>query len=157
VRLTLSALKQCQQKNKGLSGEYQGDGANAGWRCQFRCAVHGFWPGVAQLFSLGDLCVDDIMRSLLIIFIFALIVGCSTSSPTATRSEKPDAIVPSLAVAKQQYHDGQLDSAALTLRAIVSACPTNQEAYYYLCLVNQVRYAKTVGRQQIEREQQHWR
>jgi hypothetical protein len=28
-------------------------GANAGWRWQFRFAVHGFWSGVAQLFSLG--------------------------------------------------------------------------------------------------------
>jgi hypothetical protein len=29
-------------------------GANAGWRCQFRFAGDGFWPGVAQLFSLGS-------------------------------------------------------------------------------------------------------
>ena len=28
-------------------------GANAGWRWPFRFAVHGFWSGVAQLFSLG--------------------------------------------------------------------------------------------------------
>ena len=45
-------------------------GANAGWRCQFRCAVHGFWPGVAQLFSLdhGSLLeiiwVGDVERDL---------------------------------------------------------------------------------------------
>lgn len=28
-------------------------GANAGWRVPFRFAVHGFWSGVALLFSLG--------------------------------------------------------------------------------------------------------
>jgi len=87
------------------------------------------------------------MRVFLSIIILALLVGCSTSSPTVTHTESQNVIAPSIAVAKQQYHDGQLDTAALTLRAVLSADPKNQEAYYYLCLVNTARYQKEMASQ----------
>jgi hypothetical protein len=72
------------------------------------------------------------------------------NNPIVKLNENDFAIVPSIAVAKQQYKDGQLDSAWVTLKAILRADPNNEEAYYFLNLVNQARYQKMLmGSQQI--------
>ena len=112
-----------------------------------------------ELWSLGDLSAGDIMKPLLSIPILALLVGCSVSGPTSTRIEKQIPIAPSIETGKQQYRDGQFDSAAATFRAVLSADSTNQAAYYYLCLVNTARYDKWVRSLPLEKQQElqrHW-
>jgi Tfp pilus assembly protein PilF len=75
------------------------------------------------------------MKAFLSIVILACTVGCSAPKQTATRSTEQSSAIPSLKTAEQLYHDGQLDSAELALRAILKADPKNQEAKYYLSLV----------------------
>jgi len=41
------------KKPKGLNWEYQIAAGNAGWRFQFRFAVHGFWSRVPELWTLA--------------------------------------------------------------------------------------------------------
>jgi Tfp pilus assembly protein PilF len=76
------------------------------------------------------------MRAFLSILILVCAAGCSTTSSSATRSStETAAAIPSLKSAERFYHEGQLDSAELALRAILHADPKNQEAWYYLSLV----------------------
>jgi len=94
------------------------------------------------------------MKPLLSIPILALLVGCSVSGPISTRTEKQIPIVPSIETGKQQYRDGQFDSAVATFRGILSGDPTNQAAYYYLNLAYQARYSAWVKTLPLEKQQQ---
>ena len=79
-------------------------GANAGWRCQFRCAVHVFWSGVAQLFSLGhfamltirpaELTDSDALFSLASAFATSFLVERSAfESSLGALLQSPDALI----------------------------------------------------------------
>ncbi|MEI6195823.1 MAG: hypothetical protein WCS42_16000 [Verrucomicrobiota bacterium] len=99
------------------------------------------------------------MKLLLRIPILALLVGCSVSGPTSTRTEKQIPSAPSIETGKQQYSDGQFDSAVATFRAILSGDPTNQAAYYFLNLAYQARYfawVKTLPLEEQQKLYRHW-
>ena len=104
------------------------------------------------------------MKAFLSILITASLAECSTGTSTATRIEKQNPAVPSITTALQQYHDGQLDSALSTLRAILGRDPKNAGAFYYLRLVNTGRYNFWVKSLPLDKQQelnwdwerQHW-
>jgi Tfp pilus assembly protein PilF len=85
-----------------------------------------------------------------------LLTSCSTSSLTVAHSTT-NAVVASLEVAIQQYHDGQLDEAAQTLRTVLRDDPKNVAASRYLGLVNWRRYErqKAAGDESIMHDHHH--
>jgi Tfp pilus assembly protein PilF len=74
------------------------------------------------------------MKSALLFLLAILCVsGCSTAKPTQSQSQHFEADTVNVAI--EQYHSGKLQAAKENLLAILKFDPKDQEAQYYLSLI----------------------
>ncbi len=122
----------CQTPNKR-------PGADAGWRVLF--AFQHPRPRAAQA-ECKQMKTSLLLSLLVLMCLTGCCSGVKARSPSAQKRQNADLVE----VGKAQYERGDLQGAAKTLSDCLRADPQNGPARYYLNLVREAEYQKTLDK-----------